>query len=158
MPHPVDQIANEFLQGRLGEMSPMKLQKLVYYAHAWSLAVFDEPLIIDRIEAWKFGPVIPTLYHEFKSFGNRKIDRLAAELDFNSLREIPAELPEGSSDEKALVQKIWEIYGELTPVQLSNMTHRSSEPWSQIPKKRPGLMIPNELISRCFKAILDEQS
>lgn len=45
-----------------GPMSAMKLQKLVYYAQAWSLVWEDRPLFPERIEAWANGPVIPELY------------------------------------------------------------------------------------------------
>lgn len=45
-----------------GPMSAIKLQKLVYYAQAWSLVWDDRPLFSERIEAWAFGPVVPDLY------------------------------------------------------------------------------------------------
>lgn len=153
-PYKADAIANEFLKDRLGEISPMKLQKLVYYAHAWSLALFGDPLISDRIEAWQYGPVIPSLYDEFRSFRNRKIDRLALELDFKNLTEVAEWVPETDTRTHSLVAKIWDKLGHLTAVQLSNMTHASNEPWSKVPVKRPGLVIPDHLIEKCFKEML----
>src|SRR5215510_7158653 len=64
--------ANWFLD--LGQpLTPMKLQKLVYFAHGWSLALTGVPLIKDAVEAWRYGPVIPALYHEFKHNGARPI-------------------------------------------------------------------------------------
>lgn len=154
-PYSADAIANEFLKDHLGEISPMKLQKLVYYAHAWSLALFDQPLIVDRIEAWEFGPVIPALYHEFKEFGNRPIKRLAFEYD-SFLSENAEQIPNDDHLAKAIVHRIWEMLGNKTAIQLSNMTHSENEPWHQTPKRRPGLAIPNEAIKRCFKNILDK--
>ena len=56
-------------------VSPMKLQKLVYFAHGWHLAIHNRPLVNEQVEAWKFGPVFSDLYHQIKSFGNEKIDR-----------------------------------------------------------------------------------
>lgn len=52
----------QFVLGRLGEMTTMKLQKLVYYCQAWSLVWDERPLFGERIEAWANGPVIPDLY------------------------------------------------------------------------------------------------
>ena len=54
-------------------ISNLKLQKLVYYAQAWYLAISDEALFEEDFEAWVHGPVIPELYQEYKSFGWRPI-------------------------------------------------------------------------------------
>lgn len=151
-----DAVANEFLRTRLGRMSPMKLQKLVYYSHGWSLALFDEPLIEDRIEAWQYGPVIPALYYEFKEFGNAPITRLAKELAFEGPSgkavEVEPEVVDGRS--KKLVQKVWDRLGHYSAVELSNLTHSENEPWFKVTKRRPGMAIPNELIRDCFKDML----
>jgi uncharacterized phage-associated protein len=61
MPYPAAAIANEFIKvaKRNGVLlTPMKLQKLVYFAHGWYLALLGKPLINEPVEAWKFGPVI----------------------------------------------------------------------------------------------------
>ncbi|MDA8325367.1 MAG: DUF4065 domain-containing protein [Nitrospiraceae bacterium] len=47
----------------------LKMQKLLYYAQAWHLVNFDEPLFIDHINAWNLGPVVADVYREFKKFG-----------------------------------------------------------------------------------------
>ena len=49
----------------------LKLQKLVYYAQAWHLALFDEPLFDDPIEAWVHGPVVSSLYSKFPEHRQR---------------------------------------------------------------------------------------
>ena len=51
----------------------MKVLKLVYMAHGFNLAITDDPLINDRVEAWKFGPVIRPLYGKLKQFGSGAI-------------------------------------------------------------------------------------
>jgi uncharacterized phage-associated protein len=157
MSDPVDAVANEFLRGRFGEITPMKLQKLVYYAHAWSLAIFDEPLIEDRIEAWVHGPVSPALYEEFKEFGHKPINRFAEEIDMN-LRIFYPQLDPECVLEKALIERVWKQFGVYSAVQLSNMSHSKHEPWFQIPKHRPGLAIPNDLIKKCFKSMMQGAS
>ena len=50
-------------------LDPMKLQKLIYFAHGWHLALTSKPLINEHPEAWAYGPVIPSIYHRFKKYG-----------------------------------------------------------------------------------------
>jgi len=69
-------VANYFLElaGQEGKpLDPMGIQKLVYFAHGWTLAIYDRPLISQRVEAWDYGPVIRDLYNEFKRFGSSRI-------------------------------------------------------------------------------------
>jgi uncharacterized phage-associated protein len=80
MPFPAEAVANEFLElaKKDGEaLSPMKLLKLVYFAHGWHLALTGEPLIEEPVQAWQFGPVIPSIYHQFKRFGSGPINEFA---------------------------------------------------------------------------------
>ena len=63
-------IANCFIRRAKNDhesMSIMRVLKLVYMAHGWTLAVLNRPLIMDRIEAWEYGPVIPTVYYAFRA-------------------------------------------------------------------------------------------
>src|SRR5262245_59991994 len=84
-----DAVSNYFLiradnEGR--PITPMKLQKLMYFAHGWHLALdtSGDSLIAEDAQAWDYGPVFPHTYYEFKDFGNRPIDRLAVKATFNN--------------------------------------------------------------------------
>src|SRR5215467_7486621 len=82
MAYPAKAVANEFLYLAKEErrpVTPMQLLKLVYFAHGWYLALTGERLIDERVEAWKYGPVVPSIYHEFKRFGNEPITEYATE-------------------------------------------------------------------------------
>ena len=54
-------------------ISNLKLQKLVYYAQGFHLALFDRPLFNEEVKAWMHGPVVPDLYHEYKIYGSNAI-------------------------------------------------------------------------------------
>ena len=54
-------------------LTPMQLVKLTYIAHGWSLALSERDLFKNRIEAWRYGPVIPDLYQATKNFGRSEI-------------------------------------------------------------------------------------
>ena len=75
MPYSSEKIANFFLglaQKEQVELTPLKLQKLLYFAHGWHLVLDSDgdPLLDEDIEAWKYGPVVPSIYHKFKEFRN----------------------------------------------------------------------------------------
>jgi len=130
-------VANYFLdlaKASRNPVTPMKIQKLVYMASGWHIALTKgESLINEQVEAWKYGPVIPSLYDEFKQFGNDAITKLATEIDANGTT-LSLTAPQVSNDDsyvKGLLDKVWEVYGTYTPYQLSNMTHQQGTPWYQ---------------------------
>lgn len=55
-----------YILEQCGEMTSMKLQKIVYYCQAWSLAWDDEPLFDEDFQAWANGPVCPELFQKYK--------------------------------------------------------------------------------------------
>jgi uncharacterized phage-associated protein len=127
-------------------MTPMKIIKLVYIAHGWSLGLYNKPLITEAPQAWKYGPVIPSLYDEFRQYGNQKID-------------IPvSENPIQDEKTNKLLEKIWNTYGKYTAVQLSAMTHEPETPWSITWEKAKkqyktlNLTIPDNLIQEHYTA------
>lgn len=151
MAYPATAVANEFL--RLAEqdrtaIDPMKLQKLIYLAQGWSLVFLSRSLVQEKIKAWKYGPVIPSLYDEFREFRANPITRAARggeaapALDLTSLQ---------------LIRKVWEAYGNQTAIQLSTMTHepgyawdmakRISQPWED-PTISDGLILDEFLRRR----------
>ena len=56
-------------------MSQLRLQKLLYYAQAWHLALTGRPLIDEDIQAWRHGPAVPSVYRRYKSYGWRSIPK-----------------------------------------------------------------------------------
>ena len=139
----------------------MKLLKLVYFAHGWCLALTGKPLINEPVQAWKFGPVIPGLYHALKSYGNNPIRSFVTDDDSFWLPDGPrvCSIDDGPDKEenefaKRLVQRIWQVYGGFTPIQLSNLTHQPGTPWYDTPKRdeRRGVVIDQERIRAYFKA------
>ena len=70
------QIANYFIKSsfRTGdELTPMKLIKLTYIAHGWHLGLYDSELIDEPVYAWKYGPVVQSIYQDFKWYGDNQI-------------------------------------------------------------------------------------
>jgi uncharacterized phage-associated protein len=99
-------------------ISNLKLQKLLYFAQAAHLAQTGEPLFADRIEAWKFGPVIPAVYQDLKRFGNGPV---AIDGEAEPVDEATA----------LLLEDVWNIYGKYSAYELVNITH-SYRPWKDV--------------------------
>ena len=99
-------------------MSTWKLQKLVYYSQAWSLAWDDKPLFAERIEAWANGPVVPDLYKKHRrQFSVESWDEWGSPDNF-------------SEDQQETIDIILADYGDLTGRQLSHLTH-AERPWRE---------------------------
>lgn len=109
----VHDVAAYILQ-QCGEMTTMKLQKLVYYCQAWSLVWDEEPLFEEEIQAWANGPVVPALY-----------ERHQGKFKVRTWNGTPSNLTEIQLE---TIEKVLEFYCEKPSQVLSNLTHRES-PW-----------------------------
>lgn len=103
-------------------ITPLRLQKLLYYVQGWSLALRRTPVFSEHIEAWKFGPVVPLVYHRLKEFDDKPIP-----LEFFSDIELP------SKEDQALANSIWEHYKRFSAIELKNKTHNEL-PWIEARK------------------------
>ena len=98
----------------------LKLQKMLYFVQAYYLAKLKRPLFSDKIEAWEYGPVIPSIYHKYKNKGS---DPIINEKDTSSLSE----------EDKNIVKKIWGSFGGYSASRLVDITHAHS-PWREANK------------------------
>ena len=106
-------------------ITPMKIIKLIYIAHGHYLAKKDSPLFSERVEAWDYGPVIPSLYHEFKIYGAFPIDSFAKERK-GILMKTPFALGGGVFQ---FLGKVWNKYRNEDAIELANKTHEEGTPW-----------------------------
>lgn len=154
-------VANEFLKlagNDLQLITHMKLQKLVYFSHGWHLGLEAGPLINEPVRAWHYGPIFISLYYALMECGNESIDRYIKQLcyDTDKLKLTQPKVSNKFANE--IIERIWEIYGQYTGVQLSNLAHSFGTPWEQISSQYPGglsqgINIPDELIYKCFKKL-----
>lgn len=124
-------VANYFLDRAAQEdrtLTHLKLQKLVYIAHGWHLAVTGRPLLKDPIQAWKYGPVIPTLYQELKRYGNQPVTDHARWWD-SETRTYHTDSPEFEAETNEVLDKVWSVYKKFSAAQLSTLTHQEGTPW-----------------------------
>ena len=163
MPYRANAIANYILDkaDKSGpSITPMKITKLVYLAHGWFLGFHKQPLIIEDVQAWRFGPVIPPVYHAFKRFGADQIPSSGRarefDLDNGDFSKCSAEI---ESHAKNLIHKVVDVYGVLSAFQLSDITHREGTPWSGVYiDGARDTVIPNLIIQNHYEKIISERS
>lgn len=119
----IEDVQNWFLSRQ--EMSPKKLQKILYYAYSWGLVFFNEDvenlknvLFDAKFEAWVHGPVIREVYSEFAPYGYEDIEKRD---------DTSGKLPEDVED---LLNQVFDAYGRFNGNELESLTH-SELPWRE---------------------------
>ena len=154
--HMPEAVANYFIIKAWGynkDLTPIQVLKLVYIAHGWVMGYTGKELISHEVVAWRYGPVIPSLYQRFKHFGNQSIDELAEDFDF------PYEA-QYSGDESDIIGAVWDKYGDMNGMQLSALTHDRGTPWDQVwndegGSKRKNAIIANEKIKTYYEKLIE---
>ena len=116
------------------EIDPLKLQKLLFVAHGWHLAVQGRPLVREPFGAWKWGPIVESVYHEFKRFGDIPITEKGTRPYKRAQDQVAYYEPQLSDHDdylKKFLTWVWTGYGRYTGLQLSSITHKAGSPWSQ---------------------------
>lgn len=151
-PYKAKSIANAFiaLANRDGyQLSPMQLQKLMYFANGYYLAENDGQVLINEFfEAWDYGPVVPTVYYEFREYGDRPVRRLAYTHDRELGRRIVAPPPFGDSRAETVIQWVWRHYRDFSGLQMSRMTHKVDSPWDRARKRASNSLMRNERLEQ----------
>ena len=146
-------IANQFIQLSHQNLTLMQLLKLSYFAHGFNLAILKKPLSNELAEAWKFGPVFPSIYHEFKFQGSGPIKESAVEDDGEALIQ-----GDFRNEELQLMEVVHQIYGSLGGWELSALTHKEKTPWYEAwngeGKAKDNVQINNDLIKNHFIKIV----
>jgi uncharacterized phage-associated protein len=115
---PARQVADyliRFSQDHGDPISNLKLQKLLYYAQAWHLAIYNKPVFNEQIEAWIYGPAVRSVYRAFKDWSWKPI----------TVRPTKPDLPKHTLKH---LDEVMEVYGGLSAFDLERLTH-SEKPW-----------------------------
>ena len=136
------------------EVTILKLIKLVYYANALSMVYLKRPLFQETIEAWKHGPVIPSLYRKLKSYEEQKKQNLMLN---EKLRENDKYWEYLTQEEKEIIAMTFREYGGYTAFKLRDMTHQET-PYVEHYRENANNPIPNNEIAKYFKAIQQQKA
>jgi uncharacterized phage-associated protein len=105
----------DYIISKIGPVTTMKLQKLVFYCQAWHLVWEEAKLFGNRVEAWAGGPVVPDLYQAHRG-------------EFTITAEPSGDRNKLDRDERESIDAVLKTYGDKTALWLSTLSH-SEEPW-----------------------------
>jgi len=131
-------IANYFIKKSNNTITPLQLIKLVYIAYGYTLAILNKKLFSEEIEAWQFGPVVPSVYHTFKHYKKSPITDLSTEITFDDNFKFNEEIFTMNSEDEnyetviQILDKVWENYQQYSGYELIDLTHKDGTPWSNI--------------------------
>lgn len=126
-------MANLFLDwfaARQQTVTPLKLQKILYFCHADFLVRTGYPLVAEEFEAWRYGPVLPSVYQAFKKSVGCGIRGRATHFDPITLRSSqPVAALDGRYE--AIIRPIFDIYAPVDAGCLSAVSHADGGPWCE---------------------------
>ena len=133
------EIANAFIvrakEGRLADLSSMKLQKLMFCAQAWHLKVKGVPFFHDTFVRGMTGPVLPSIHFQLITYGDRpalRTIKILSEGKNPAVVRVPT-LPDEERSAWDLIDAVIRRYGGMSAAELSDMTHLPGSAWSQGP-------------------------
>lgn len=126
--------------------TPMHVLKLVYLSHGWTLGLSGKPLINEPVQAWTYGPVIPSVYYEYRHYGRSPIkDPIIDRSEYFS------------ETQRGIIDAVTDLYKDATAVELSNITHKPGSPWHRIYSTGSvGVLIPDAMIEKYYRQLAEE--
>ncbi|TAF08655.1 MAG: DUF4065 domain-containing protein [Nostocales cyanobacterium] len=121
-------------------ISNLKLQKLLYYAQGFHLALYDEPLFPESIEAWTYGPVVPQVYRAYKKYDSGAIP-IPEDIDFSKYDQ----------QSRELLDEVYSVYGQFSAWKLLSLIHEE-EPWKN--SREGNSVISHQVMKNHFKTQL----
>lgn len=126
------------------DVTPMKLQKLIYIFYKTYLKRTKTRLFSDFFEVWQYGPVIDKVYQAFKSYRSNAITDFY--YDDEKKSEYTTVALKKGSDFLEIFNEVWEKYGQFDGIYLSMLTHQANTAWSKADAKNLPLLSDGDII------------
>lgn len=132
--------------------------KLVYIAYGYGLAMLHRSLIdyrFDNVEAWKYGPVIPSVYHSFKYYRDRPIKDKTIVIEGDEDQQIKFVEPQLTDrDAQMICDYVWDRYNSYSDSQLVSLLHAQATPWGQVYEEGKNNPIPEILTKDYYSRLV----
>lgn len=155
-------VANYFIEKAAQDkkpIRPLKLMKLVYIAYGYGLAMLHRSIIdsrFDQVEAWKYGPVIPSVYHSFKIYRNTPVKTKTVVMESDADGKIDFIEPKLTDNEAQMIcDYVWEKYSTYSDSQLVSLLHAKGTPWGMLYEEGKNNTIPELLTQRYYTRLVN---
>jgi uncharacterized phage-associated protein len=153
--HVANSVISACRERGIADITPLKLQKIIYFLHGWHLVFSGKPAVSERFFAWRYGPVLDSVYREFRHFGSAPITAYATDFDPESKKNfayvIGNSTRSGSGKQfNEILEKVLDSYGSMDGLELSALTHAQGSPWAKTPLNNA---IDDNVIEQYFKAL-----
>jgi len=156
-------VANYFVELAQKEdkiITLLGLIKRVYIAHGFSLAIHHKSLLdprFDKVEAWRYGPVIPSVYHSFKQYRANPIPEKTVVMGWDEKNFIPTfHTPElQDKDAKKIIGMVWKRYSGMTDSEMVTLTHKRGTPWDVCYIEGENKQIPDEITELYYQRVVE---
>lgn len=155
-------VANYFIdlaQRNNSQITQLGLMKRVYIAYGFCLAMLDKSIFderFDRVEAWKYGPVIPSVYHSFKQYKDKPIIEKTVIMEWDEqkgiARYVTPELEE--KEVKKVIEFVWNRYRGFTDSEMVSLTHRDGTPWALCYVPNMNAVIPDSFTKLYYQKLV----
>lgn len=149
MAHHIQHVANAFLKKDFSDnkasITPLKMQKLIFFLNGWHLAITGEPAIETEFRAWKYGPVEEQLYHDLKGYRGNPITAYLSDSDGRSRT-----IADSQKMFYDILNMVWDKYSGFSAIQLSALTHEPGTPWDQVYNHTSTPTISNKITKKYF--------
>lgn len=128
----IETVCNEIIKKSIIEnvtLTPLKLQKIIYFIYAYGLAKKNKKLFNACFYAWRYGPVSEVVYQEFKNFGDKQITSYSQDA-----RGISYFLNKNNPENNDLIEcieMVWNKYKNNSGSQLFRLTHKDGSAWNK---------------------------
>ena len=127
--------------------TPLHIVKLVYLCHGWMLGLKGQPLVDEPIVTGRYGPVVQSIFDEYKAFGDGPITGVKGVDHTDVLSDLEA----------SVVNFVHAVYEDYSDTELSELTHQPETPWSEIYKSEGlGVEIPQALIAAHYENMITD--
>jgi uncharacterized phage-associated protein len=135
MQYPAIVVANEIIKLANAEkidITPMKLQKILYLANGIYYKKRGEKLIKEKFEAWDYGPVVRSVYATYRECKgdniNEPIDELIHTKGFSFALASSINVEDGDFE---IIKEAWDNAKNLSAFTLSAWSHNKNSPWEK---------------------------
>ena len=155
-------VANYFIDLAKRSNTPITqlgLMKRVYIAYGFCLAMLDKSMLderFDRVEAWKYGPVIPSVYHSFKQYKDKPITEKTVIMEWDEQKGLAHYVTPELEDKEAkkIVEFVWNRYKGFSESEMVSLTHKDGTPWALCYVPNMNAVIPDSFTKLYYQKLI----